>query len=88
MSDRATEIVTEMQDVYDLIIATCEHSLEFKAWGASALRFLNKLDPALAAAARQGGDVKQAPGEAPQSGGDSRNAQPEYPKPSPDIEGM
>lgn len=31
--------------------------------------------PALAAAARQGGDAEQAPGEAPQSGGESRNAQ-------------
>lgn len=27
------------------------------------------------AAAAEGGDVEQAPGEAPQSGGDSRNAQ-------------
>jgi hypothetical protein len=41
--------------------------------------------PALAAAARQGGDVQQAPGEAPQSGGDSRNAQPLLP-PSKDSD--
>jgi hypothetical protein len=33
------------------------------------------VEPAIAAAARQGGDVQQAPGEAPQSGGDSRIAQ-------------
>jgi hypothetical protein len=34
---------------------------------------------AIAAAARQGGDVKQAPGEAPQSGGDSRIARKDIP---------
>jgi hypothetical protein len=33
------------------------------------------LHDGIAAAARQGGDVQQAPGEAPQSGGDSRIAQ-------------
>ncbi|MDB5584341.1 MAG: hypothetical protein JWR80_9517 [Bradyrhizobium sp.] len=38
------ERVKEMQDVYDLIIATCEHDPEFKAWGASALRYLNKVE--------------------------------------------
>lgn len=38
------ERVKEMQDVYDLIIATCQEDPEFKAWGASALRFLNALE--------------------------------------------
>jgi hypothetical protein len=38
-------------------------------------RDFGPLKKALAAAARKGGDVQQAPGEAPQSGGDSRNAQ-------------
>jgi hypothetical protein len=38
-------------------------------------------DEALAAAARKGGDVKQAPAESPQSGGaKQRNAQPLPPK--------
>ena len=32
-------------------------------------------DSGALAAAASGGDVQQAPGEAPQSGGDSRNAQ-------------
>ena len=47
-ADRSEEIVTEMQDVYDLIIATCQDDPEFKARGASALRFLNRLEDALA----------------------------------------
>ena len=37
-----TERVQHMQDVYDLIIRSCQHHPEFHAWGASALRFLNK----------------------------------------------
>lgn len=31
----------EMQNVFDLIIETCEHDPKFKARGADALRFLN-----------------------------------------------
>jgi len=37
--------------------------------------------PALAAAARQGGDVEQAPGETPQSGAESATPNPSNPIP-------
>jgi hypothetical protein len=38
------ERVKTMQGVYDLIISTCQDDPEFHAWGASALRYLNKTE--------------------------------------------
>jgi hypothetical protein len=76
-----TERVTAFQDVYDLIIATCQHDPKFKAWGASALRFLNRIDPALAAATGTAKTPQAVECEASQSGpkGNAQTPSESYP---------
>jgi hypothetical protein len=52
MTDKAKPVDC-WQDVYDLIIATCQDDPEFHARGAAALRFLNRKEDEARALATQ-----------------------------------
>lgn len=80
MTWRTTHPLPRMT-VADKHDVTCEdvwadsYGDDYDFWAdVAATERVNAKLTALAAAARQGGNVKQAPGETPQSGGDSRNA--------------
>ena len=64
---RATGRTLRVEQVNDLIAIVEFHCTRLPPETACE-RCLDDAPTALAAAARQGGDVKQAPGEAPQSG--------------------
>jgi hypothetical protein len=72
-------LLTEFLRQGETHLATVKQETEAYAWLDGQFDLLALAEAAIAAAARQGGDVKQAPAESPQSGGEAASPKAQAP---------